>query len=469
LIDRIREVVLVLDAGTSSLKGALYTRTGERLAMACAAYPLHTPEPHFVEQDPADYLRAAQEVSRQLTAVSNIHIHAVGFSTQTPTLVFCDADGEAVCPAIVWQDSRAGAQAAEMLATYDAAVREEWFGMDLPIAAATTPPKLLWMRDHRPDAWQRTRYVVQPKDYLAAKLTGGEWAADRWCAKGLANLDTGHMHPEWLALLGRKESICPPVRSMRDVIGCAVTNDWGIPADTPVMTGWSDALAAILATGALDQHEVGFVLTGTSEIIGASRREPRAQKGLFLVPPDVLESSAGVYLHYGPTQAGGSSLQWISRLLGKPVEDSIPAETKLSSIVCRPWWQGERAPYWDHTLTASFDGLREQHTAADVVLAVLQGVALQERVVLERAGWGATIKSITLAGGAARNATWNQIRANIHQTPIHVLRDTEASLRGAAIVAWNLRDTDGWLDADTILPDASQAEEAEQLMQRFRL
>jgi xylulokinase len=437
------QTVLALDLGTSSCKGALYTADGRRVALASEGYPIHNPQPGFSEQAPADYLRAAYRLIEILEREGDIG--AIAFSTQTPTLVFLDSSGTALGDAIVWQDSRAGAESTELTAISG---RENWFGMDLPIGATTTPSKLLWMSRHDSERWRATRWVVQPKDFVAFALTG-QLATDRWCAKGIAHLRTGAMHPDWMALIGKRESVCPAVQSTRAVIG-----NWkGIP----VINGWSDALAAILATGAMHTERRAFVLTGTSEIIGISRRAAQVAGGLFHVSPDVMEVPA-LSLHYGPTQAGGSCLEWIARVLDKPVPqvlDMVPPG--LTSILFRPYLHGERAPFWDNNLTASFEGLRAQHGAADLVHAVLQGVAQHERVVLELAEQHESATQVVLAGGAARNHAWNRIRAAILQRPLLVMKDTEASLRGAALLAWSALDNcdpadriQQWFDAEDI-------------------
>ena len=204
-----REAVLALDLGTGGCKGALYSQGGASLCFAAADYPLHTRPGGVVEQNPADYLRAARKVSADLAAQARergIGFAAVTFSTQTPTLIFCDERGRAVAPAIVWQDTRAGAETA-LLQRHAKAERREWFGMDLPLGAASTPSKLLWMKRHAPAAWRATRWILQPKDYVAAAMTGS-FAADAWCAKGIASIK-GEAHPAYLKLLGKRVSPCP--------------------------------------------------------------------------------------------------------------------------------------------------------------------------------------------------------------------------------------------------------------------
>ena len=141
----------------------------------------------------------------------------------------------------------------------------------------------------------------------------------------------------------------------------------------------------------------------------------------------------------------------------------------------RPYLAGERAPYWNHALTAGFQGLRGSHGPADLLTAVLQGVALQERLVLERAGAGKSAP-IALAGGGARDKRWNRLRADILQRSIVVLRDLEASLHGAALLGWSgLGEVDlrqpgrQWFAGVEIAPDRSYEKFSRDLMTRFAL
>jgi len=470
--------VLVLDVGTSACKGALYTAAGARLALASRDYPLDRPAPGFVEQQPQDYLQAAQQVCREL-ARHNFQVVCLGMGTQTPTLVFCDAAGATLGPAILWQDARA-AEEARLLAAIDEARRREWFGLDLPPAAASTPAKLLWMKTKAPHIWRDTRWVVQPKDYLNACLTG-RFAADRWCAKGIAHLASGQAHPEYLALLEKEVSPCPPVLPPHAIQGHVTPQaaaEWGVPAGIPVIVGWSDALAGVLATGALHHERRGFVLTGTSEIIGISRLPCPGAEGLYRVPAGILDLH-GLELHYGPTQAGGACLDWLARLLDKTPEqtlDLLGDRLGPSSILFRPYLHGERTPYWDHQLSASFEGLRAEHGAQALVHAVLQGVALQERLVLECAERGLTAREVVLAGGAARDSRWNRLRAEILQRRVLVMSDMECTLRGVALLAWaalgalDLKAPPAeWFSGEAIVPDASRQTFCTSLMDRFRI
>lgn len=445
--------VLALDLGTSSCKAAAYTSAGEANESAAIRYGTYSSQAGYVEQDPEEYVRATD-------AVSGFDCVAICFSTQTPTLVFCDERGQSLRPAIVWQDSRATQEAEFLLRSTTAEQRREWFGMDLPISAASTPAKLLWVARHEPEVWKQTRYVVQPKDYVAARLTG-EFATDAWCNKGVAHLETGEIHPEWAALLGRTDSFTAPVLESTSVVGRTARG-------TPVVVGLSDALSGIFSTGATLRDRRGFVITGTSEIVGVGRAGGRLHPGLFVAPGG---------LHFGPTQAGAAALEWLARLTNRTVTellDALPENLHPSPILFRPHLAGERAPYWDHSLTGSFEGLRMEHGPAEIALAVLQGVALQERLVLTCAEGGVAVDDVVIGGGGARDGKWNQIRANVLQRRVLVMRDVEASLRGAALVGWAgcgelklSRVPESWFSFDEVAPDPSWSEAVDALFARF--
>ena len=99
--------ILALDIGTGSCKGAVFTPDGGLMAEARRPYPTHRLMGHRVEQDPNDWWHSVQAVCRELTARPGFTIAAVGLSGQVPTMVLVDGAGQALAPAISWQDRRA--------------------------------------------------------------------------------------------------------------------------------------------------------------------------------------------------------------------------------------------------------------------------------------------------------------------------------------------------------------------------
>jgi len=476
------EAVLPLDLGASSCKGGLYSPHGDCLTVGFAEYAVSRAASNIVEQDPQHYLEAAQAVVMELTktaAAREISIAAIGLTTQTPTLIFCDELGAALAPAIIWQDTRAGSEQMWLLNNTTAEQRRRWLGLDLDIGAASIIPKLLWMKNWEPSLWAAMRWILQPKDYVIHALTG-QFVTDRWCALGLANVDTGEVDEELLNLLGKSLSPCPRVLSAHATAGevsLEAARKWSIPVRTRVCVGLDDGMSGILATGALHNDNRGFVIAGTSEVVGVSHQASERVNGLLRSPGNILAVHLGLELHYGPTQAGAGCLEWLGKILNKSNHEMTAmlksrGVERPSSILFQPYLYGERAPYWNHKLCARFEGLRAEHDSVDLVHAVLQGVALQERLILELAERGRPVDMVALGGGAARSEEWNQIRADILQRKLLVIADSEVSLRGAAMVAWGHPlglAGESWLKGKQVDPNTAHAGSSNDLMRRFEI
>ena len=252
---------------------------------------------------------------------------------------------------------------------------------------------------------------------------------------------------------------------------------WRLPAGTPVSVGLDDGMAGILATGAMHHENRGFVIAGTSEVVGVSRQSGERVIGLLRSPRNILDVGLGLELHYGPTQAGGACLEWLGRLINKSASEIIAMLAEHvceapSPILFRPYLYGERTPYWNHTLCAGFEGLRAEHNPVDLIHAVLQGIALQERLIIELAEQERPVDIVALGGGAARSEIWNRVRVDVLQRRLLVLTDSEVSLRGAAMVAWgqSLSVAKGvWFRGEVISPNPSHAAFSDDLMRRFKI
>src|SRR5262245_4386324 len=148
---------LGLDFGTSSVKALLVRDDGSVHGRASVAYPTTAGEGGVAEQDPGDYLGATREAIRA-SGASTAALRGVGLAGQTPTIVLVDEGGDALRPALTWQDHRADAEA-RLLET-ELGGAETLFGTRLPWTAAYPPAKLLWLAEHEPETAARTRFVL---------------------------------------------------------------------------------------------------------------------------------------------------------------------------------------------------------------------------------------------------------------------------------------------------------------------
>lgn len=439
-----KPLLVGLDLGTSALKAGLFTPDGQRLALERHPYPLYTPHTGWAEQEPADWWAAAVRGLRGLAAAAQAaggEIVAIGLAGQCPGHVLLGPGGDALGRAIIWRDQRAAAEAAwlaEHLAPADA---ERWTGL-ASLADATQPPaRLLWLKTHRAAEWERARAVLQPKDYLAFKLTG-VLATDVNSAYTLAHPRPPRYEPDYLAALGVPARLLAPLCPPHGVAGQVTAEAGqatGIAAGTPVVIGTIDAFCDLLGSGAVEPGQAVDV-AGTSEIIGLATAGPAAGAGVF--PTDLNDE---IHFLCGPTQAGGDALRWLARGFFPDLDplDFAALEGAASAsppgsrgLIFLPYLAGERAPIWDAQARGAWVGLTLAHGRGDCARAVYEGVAFAVRHVLEQceAAAGSAARQVTICGGSAHSDFWNQLKADVLRRPV-VATSAESACLGAAALA----------------------------------
>lgn len=422
-----RRLILGLDVGTTSVKAGLLDTDGRQVAAFSQRYPTTRGPAGVVEQDPRDWTRLIDAAIAQFVADGfGPDIAAIGLTSQVNTHVFVGADGAPLMPAIVWQDTRAGAEALALDARVSEAQKIAWWGAPMPIDASHALSRMAWVSQQAPAVWDETAQVLLPKDYCIAHLTG-EISTDPLSAIGLVDGDLQYI-PEVLALVpGAAEKMAPLV-AVTDVAGTAR----GALAGRPVASGTMDAWAGLVGAGGA--HDGSSVyLSGTSEILGISSKTVVPTPGVIVFP-----QSASIRLHAAPTQSGGDAAAWFADVAGISLDDmSELAGAATTSALFLPQLEGERAPLWDGDLRAAFFGVSRQTSQADMARAVFEGVAFSARHGLEVLQASADVHSdtITCGGGGFRSDVWAQIRADVLGVELRVLDATEPGVLGAATIA----------------------------------
>ena len=310
-------LLLGLDVGTTSCKGGVFDSRGRLLALAAASYTIDRPRPGYAEQDPEQYWDAAVQCVRELLAAPGVdarRLAALASCGQAPTLVLLDGSGAPLRRAILWQDTRAVAEAEALARDPGADVLAEWMGLGWPVDASLPLARLRWLRHHEPHVLARVALTLQPKDFVHLRLTGRA-ASDTWSAKGLVHQATRRPIAALRDAAGLDREIVPDALLSHEIVGGitpAGAAASGLPAGLPVVAGWTDAMAAMLGTGAFGRPGLAGDVSGTSEVVGlCAAARPADPHPLFAAP--VLDS--GRYAVYGPTQASGGSLGWALRTL----------------------------------------------------------------------------------------------------------------------------------------------------------
>jgi xylulokinase len=441
----VKSLLVGLDLGTSALKAGLYTPTGERLRLEREPYPLYAPHPGWAEQDPVDWWAAAVRALRALAAAAQAaggRIEAIGLAGQCPGHVLLGPEGEALGRALIWRDQRATVEAAWLDEHISAADAARWTGLT-HLAEVTLPPaRWLWLKTNRREDWRRAQALLQPKDYLAFKLTGAV-VTDINSAYGVAHPSPPRYDPDYLSALSISPQLLPPLRPIHVVAGqvtSAASHATGLADGTPVIIGTIDAFCDLLGSGAV-QPGLAVDVAGTSEMIALATAGPAQGAGIFHA-----NLNDEIDFLCGPTQAGGDALRWLARGffpdLGSGVdfralEQAASACSPGSQgLIFLPYLDGERAPIWDPQARGAFVGLTLAHGRAHCARAVYEGVAFSVRHVLERceAAAGQLARQVHVCGGGAASDFWNQLKADVMNRPV-VAASVEAACLGAAALA----------------------------------
>lgn len=426
------ELLLGIDVGTTSVKAGLLDRDGVTHATFAQRYPTQRGAQGWVEQAPNDWVRLVHAAFERFVAQGYAaDIKAIGLCSQVNTHVFVGSDGAPLMPAILWQDGRARAQAAALEARVSEARKRAWWGAPLPIDASHVLSRMAWVAENRPRVWDKTKWVMLPKDYCLFELTG-RVTTDPLSNIGLVGPSLGYVRDVFDLVPGASEK-CAPLVAVTETVG-------RVRADAPlagvrVVSGTMDAWAGIVGAGGAQEGATVY-LSGTSEILGMSSQTIVPTPGIVVFP-----RSDDIRIHAAPTQSGGDAQLWFTEVSGLTFEqmaDLVAATPRRETTpLFLPQLEGERAPLWDSDLRAAFLALSRRTGLGDLARAVYEGVAFSARHALEMLERSAGTQSakIGCAGGGFRSEPWVQIRADVLGRDCHVLAAKEPGVLGAAMIA----------------------------------
>lgn len=439
-------MIISHDLGTTGNKATLVDGTGTVVAAVTVAYDTDFGQGGKAEQDPQEWWRALCAATRQLLEAhpgSRERIAGVSFSGQMMGAVLLDDAGEPVRPAIIWADTRSTAQADQLVERVG--MKRGYTITGHRLNATYSLSKVMWVRDNEPEAFARSRHVMCAKDFVAYRLTG-VMATDPSDASGTNAYDQAARtwSGELLDAAGVGDLFTEIVPSTQ-VIGtvtAAAASETGLVAGTPVVMGGGDGPMAALGVGVVDAASGAYAYLGSSSWVSFAAEAPlhdplmRTMTFNHVIP--------GTYVPTATMQAGGASLQWIAEALepGDPaayeglLDAAASATASADELYFLPHLLGERSPYWNPRARAAFIGLARHHDRANLVRAVVEGVAFNLFTGLEAfTSTGARIASIDAIGGAANSSPLLQVFADVWGLPIRrrALVD-EATALGAAVV-----------------------------------
>lgn len=444
-------LVLALDVGTSSVRGALYDAAAREVEGSRADRdhaPTTTPD-GGAEFDPEALLQATAAILDGVLEGAGPRasgIRAVGVATFWHSLLGTGPDDRPVTPLFTWADVRASGHAARLARRLDPQALHARTGC--PLHATFLPAKLAWIAETRPDAWRAARWWGSFGEWLLRRLFGpADAPASRSMASATGLLDqrTGRWDAETLAALDLDAGRLSPLGDLGDVsvgLGAPWARRWPVLARVPWLPAVGDGAAGQIGSGCVGPDRLALNV-GTSSALRV------AVAGVPVPPPPglfgyALDARLGVV--GGALNEGGNLMAWLRDALRLPPDAEVEAALDARApdahgLTWLPFLAGERAPGWRGGLHGAVVGLTLRTSPLDLLRGAMEAVALRLALVAARLGALAARDAPVVAsgGGMLASAAWRRIVADALGRPVLASGEAEASARGAALLA--LRET----------------------------
>ena len=435
--------LLGIDVSTTGVKALVIDRDGAISDSFTSPLHLSNPQPLWSEQKPNDWWQAAvNSIQHVVRENAGGDIAAIGLTGQMHGLVLLDEAGEVLRPSILWNDQRCAAECDEIRARLGKERLIQISGNDA--LTGFTAPKIVWVRNHEREVYDRARHVLLPKDYLRYKLTS-EYAMDKADGSGtlLFDLQRRDWSNELLDALDIPAAWLPPTfegPAITSRITAEAAQATGLSEGTPVVAGGGDQAAQAVGVGAIRPGVVALTL-GTSGVVFAATETPliEAQGRLHAFCHAVPER----WHLMGVMLSAAGSLQWYRDALypnvsfEELVDEAAEVAPGSDGLLFLPYLCGERTPHPDPLARGSWVGLTTRHTRAHLTRAVLEGVAFGFKdmfSLMQDVGLG-EIDEVRVSGGGAKSNLWRQILADVLESELVTVNTTEGAAYGAALLA----------------------------------
>ncbi len=452
---------LVVDLGTGGPKVGLVSLRGAMVWTEHQPVTTHYSPGGGATQDAEQWWQLITAAARRAIGSGRVparSIVAVSCTGQWSSTVPVDQAGHPVGPCLLWSDSRGSrfvrAAIGGPVGGYSPTALARWIRRSggVPSLAGADPVGHISFLEHsEPSVAAAAHWYLEPVDYLSMRFTGVATASPAsMCGAWLTdNRDPDHQQydPVLIGAAGVPADKLAPLVPTASVIGAVlpeVAADLGLGPDVVVVAGTPDLHSAAAGSGAVLAHQAHLAISTTSWVsCPLARKKTDPFRQMATVPGIV----PGLNLVANNQESGGAALEWMRRSLGPGDRTwsyeqltGLAAEALPGSggVVFTPWLAGERSPVADPSARGGFHNLSLRTTQADLVRAVMEGVALNSRWLsesLERFV-GRRFESIRVIGGGARSDLWCAIYADVLDRSVEQVEDpVHANLRGSALLA----------------------------------
>jgi len=450
------EYILTIDVGGSSIKVALFDKEGNIITVETQEYELKTPSNNIVELDPNVYWYVTKNSIRNILSKIKIdknNIRAISVCSQGETIICLDKSGEEVGNAIFWLDNRAIKEAVEIEKEFGGDEIYEKTGQQ-EVIAGWSAPKILWLKNNKKENFKRTSKILFVEDYILYKLSGKYYTEFSMIPSSLlGDIINKKWWKEMLEFVGIDEERLSEIKEPGETIGYIkddVANDLGLPIDIQIITGAMDQAASMVGAGNIKRgifcETTGTALaitttTGKKPIKDPKKRIPfyyhAVRDHYYLLP---WSQTAGIILKWFKDEFCFQEIQ-AANVKKSDVYDiltskALKTDPGSEGLMVLPYFAGAGCPQMNSYARGIIYGLGLNHKRGHFIRAIMEsiGYILQDNIEV-LGSLGLNIEKIISLGGGSKSGFWNQIKADITEKPIAVLKNAESTSTGVFILA----------------------------------
>ena len=447
--------LLAIDIGSSQCKAVAFTLAGEAIARSVRSYSPDLPQPTFAEMDSAKYWQAVCETSREVTRDLNRDpVQALCLSSHGETFIPVNGKGDPVAAAILNIDNRATAEANWCVRAIGA---RRIFDLTGLVAHPMYPiPKILWLRQHRPEVYCNSTRFLSVTDFIHVKLGLPPYVGSSLASRFLAfDVIENRWSSKILEAAGLADTQLPlpvPAGTIAGKLNSEAASALGLTQGTPVVVGGHDQGCGALGVGVIKSGRVSDSM-GTYECLAAASDEPR-------LGDEAFAANLNSYCHVVPAKfltlayfPSGIMVQWFRELIygdssrSKDVTSETHAANEYarleaectnapSGLFVTPNLIGTCNPDFDPRARATIFGLGANSNRSQIYQGILEGIACELAHMMEiLASVNGNFSDLYVTGGGARSPLGLKLRAAITGCRLHVMQCDEAVCQGAAILA----------------------------------
>lgn len=439
-------LVLALDVGTSSVRGALYDERGSEVAgtQERLVRGLKTTSDGGAELDAEGAVEQTAQVVDAVVARAaalKARIESVAVACFWHSLVGLDAAGSPVTPVYGWADTRAARHAERLRRELDEGAAHARTGCRFH--PSYWPAKLLWLKEERPEVFRAARRWASFGELLSARFFDEPAASVSMASgTGLMNSRSCRWDAELLETLGVREEQLPTIGQAHEPLGeltAEYARRWPALGGARWFPAIGDGAANNIGAGCTTRERLALMVgtSGAMRVMWEGEPPAALDPALWLYRADHRRVLAG-----GALSDGGGLFQWLKDALrlGGGVEETerelAALEPDAHGLVVLPFWSGERSTGWNSSARGAILGLTASTRPLEILRAAMESVAYRFALVARALDALAPEAEIIASGGALwASKVWTQMLSDALGRPLRLASAAEASSRGAALLA----------------------------------